>query len=406
MIAVTEELAKSIGVSAACQALGVPRGSLYRARQPEKEPRPRPMPERALSEEEKVQVRQVLNSERFQDCAPRQVYATLLDEGVYLCHWRTMYRILAEHDEVRERRNQLQHPTYSKPELLARGPNQLWSWDITKLKGPRKWTYYYLYVILDVFSRYVPGWLLAECESARLAEQLIAESCAKQGIEPGQLTVHADRGSSMRSKTVALLLADLGVTKTHSRPYVSNDNPYSESQFKTLKYRPGFPERFGSLVDARNWARPFFRWYNHEHRHSSLGLMTPATVHYGQAEALRAQRQQVLLEAYTAHPERFVRGRPTPPPLPKEVWINKPQVEDEKEEVELGSRRNGRSGGAAHRFTQEGAIESTPQHGKREMPTEADFSPFPLFGQVYDTTIVWMGQPLVGVARPDSIIAP
>jgi putative transposase len=380
MIAASEELAKSIGVSAACQALGVPRSSLYRARQPEKEPKPRPTPERSLSEEEKVQVRQVLNSERFQDCAPRQVYATLLDEGIYLCHWRTMYRILAEHDEVRERRNQLQHPTYSKPELLARGPNQLWSWDITKLKGPRKWTHYYLYVILDVFSRYVPGWLLVECESARLAEQLIAESCAKQGIEPGQLTIHADRGSSMRSKTVALLLADLGVTKTHSRPYVSNDNPYSESQFKTLKYRPGFPERFGSLVHARDWARPFFRWYNHEHRHSSLGLMTPATVHYGQAEALRVKRQQVLLEAYTAHPERFVRGQPTPPALPTEVWINKPQVQDEKEQVDLASQRNGRCGDATHRFTQEDATETTPQQGKREMPTEADFSPFPLLG--------------------------
>jgi putative transposase len=359
-----------------------------------------------LSEEEKVQVRQVLNGERFQDCSPRQVYATLLDEGVYLCHWRTMYRILAEHDEVRERRNQLQHPMYSKPELLATGPNQLWSWDITKLKGPRKWTCYYLYVILDVFSRYVPGWLVAERESAMLAEQLIAETCAKQGIEPGQLTVHADRGSSMRSKTVALLLADLGVTKTHSRPYVSNDNPYSESQFKTLKYRPDFPERFGSLVDARNWARPFFRWYNHEHRHSSLGLMTPATVHYGQAEAVRAQRQQVLLEAYAAHPERFVRGQPTPPPLPKEVWINKPQTKDEKEEVELGSRRNGRYGDAAHRFTQEGETEITPKQGKREMSAEADFSPFPLLGQVYDTTIVRMEQPLVGVAQPDTAIAP
>lgn len=238
-----------------------------------------------------------------------------------------------------------------------------------------------------------------------LAEQLIAETCAKQGIESGQLTIHADRGSSMRSKTVALLLADLGVTKTHSRPYVSNDNPYSESQFKTLKYRPGFPERFGSSVDARNWTRPFFRWYNHEHRHSSLGLMTPATVHYGQAEAVRAQRQQVLLEAYTAHPERFVRGQPTPPVLPKEVWINKPQIKDEKEEVELASQRNGRQGDVANRFTQEGA-ESTPQQGKREMPAEADFSPFPLFGQVYDTTIVRMEQPLVDVAQPDATIAP
>jgi putative transposase len=235
-----------------------------------------------------------------------------------------MYRILDEHDEVRERRNQRRHPKYTKPELLATGPNQLWSWDISKLKGPAKWTYYYLYVILDVFSRYVPGWLVAECESASLAEQLIAETCAKQSIEPDQLTLHSDRGSSMRSKPVALLLADLGVTKTHSRPYVPNDNPYSESQFKTLKYRPDFPGRVASLTATRSWGRSLFHWYNHEHHHSSLGLMTPATVHYGQAEAVQAQRQQVLLQAYIAHPERFVRGQPTPPALPTEVWINKP----------------------------------------------------------------------------------
>ena len=406
MIAAVEELAKSVGVSAACQALGVPRSSLYRARQPEKEPQPRPTPERALREEEKIHVRQVLNSKRFQDCTPRQVYATLLDEGVYLCHWRTMYRILADHDEVRERRNQLQHPTYSKPELLATGPNQLWSWDITKLKGPRKWSYYYLYVILDVFSRYVPGWMVSECESAMLAQQLIAESCAKQEIEPGQLTLHADRGSSMRSKTVALLLADLGVTKAHSRPYVSNDNPYSESQFKTLKYRPDFPERFGSLVDARNWARLFFRWYNHEHRHSGLCLMTPATVHYGQAEAVRTQRQQVLLEAYAAHPERFVRGQPKLPSLPKEVWINKPQNKDDRPEVDLARQRNGRCGDTANRFAQEHVAVITSPQGKRETPVETDFSPFPFLGQIDDTMTVRMEQPLVGVARPDTAIAP
>ena len=380
MMQVAEEVGKSIGVVRACQALGVPRSSLYRARQPQKEAAPRPPSERALSEEEKVEVRQVLNSERFQDSAPRQVYATLLEEGVYLCHWRTMYRILDEHDEVRERRNQRRHPKYTKPELLATRPNQLWSWDISKLKGPAKWTYYYLYVILDVFSRYVPGWLVAECESASLAEQLIAETCAKQAIEPDQLTLHSDRGSSMRSKPVALLLADLGVTKTHSRPYVPNDNPYSESQFKTLKYRPDFPGRFASLTHTRQWARPLFRWYNHEHHHSGLGLMTPATVHYGQAEAVQAQRQQVLLQAYAAHPERFVRGQPTPPALPTEVWINKPQSQDEKERVGLASHRNGRYGDATHRFTQEDAMETTPQQGKREMPTEADFSPFPLLG--------------------------
>jgi len=282
------------------------------------------MPERALKPREKEQVRQVLNSEPFQDSAPREVYATLLDAGQYLCSWRTMYRILKEHQLVRERRNQLRHPTYTKPELLATGPNQLWSWDITKLRGPAKWTYYYLYVILDVYSRYVTGWLIAECESARLAEQLIAQTCTKQEIVPDQLTLHADRGSAMKSKPVALLLADLGVTKTHSRPYVSNDNPYSEAQFKTMKYRPSYPERFGSIQDARAWARPFFHWYNHEHYHSGLALLTPATVHYGQAQAVLERRQETLQAAYAAHPERFVRGVPRPPSLPMEVWINEP----------------------------------------------------------------------------------
>jgi putative transposase len=302
----------------------VSRSSFYRAGQPKGEPKPRPTPERALKSEEKEQVLQVLNSEPFQDSAPREVYATLLDEGQYLCSWSTMYRILKGHKQVRERRNQLRHPVYSKPELLASGPKQLWSWDLTKLRGPAKWTYYYLYTILDVYSRYVPGWLIAERESAQLAEQLIAETCAKQGIEPGQLTLHADRGSSMTSKTVALLLAALGVTKTHSRPRVSNDNPYSESHFKTMKYRPDYPDRFGSIQDARAWARPFFHWYNHEHHHSGLALLTPATVHYGQAQAVLDRRQQVLQAAYAAHPERFVRGMPTPPSLPTEVWINKP----------------------------------------------------------------------------------
>jgi putative transposase len=325
MMTSSAQLGWDVGVSAACQALGVPRSSFYRARQPKQEPEPGAAPQRALSQEEKVQVRETLNSERFQDSSPRQVYATLLDENTYLCSWRTMYRILDAHQEVRERRNQLRHPVYSKPELLATGPNQLWSWDITKLKGPVKWTYYYLYTILDVFSRYVTGWMIAERELARLAEELISATCEKQGIQPDQLTLHADRGSSMHSKPVALLLADLGVTKTHSRPHVSNDNPYSESQFKTMKYRPDFPERFGCLEDARAWARPFFRWYNHDHHHSALGLMTPATVHFGQAQRVAEQRQHVLQVAYAAHPERFVRGEPKPPSLPEEVWINKPQ---------------------------------------------------------------------------------
>jgi putative transposase len=318
------QLSKRVGVSAACRALGVPRSTFYRAQQPKREPKPRPTPERALKPEEKEQVLQVLNSEPFQDSAPREVYATLLDDGKYLCSWSTMYRILKEHQLVRERRDQLRHPTYTKPELLATAPNELWSWDITKLRGPAKWTYYYLYTILDVFSRYVTGWLIADCESASLAKQLIAETCAKQGIELDQLTLHSDRGSAMTSKTVALFLATLGVTKSHSRPYVSNDNPYSESQFKTMKYRPDYPDRFGSIQDARAWARTFFQWYNHEHYHTALGLLTPATVHYGQAQAAIDQRQQVLQAAYAAHPERFVRGEPKPPSLPTEVWINKP----------------------------------------------------------------------------------
>jgi len=236
-----------------------------------------------------------------------------------------MYRILNQNNEVKERRNQLRHPHYKKPELLATGPNQVWSWDITKLLGPRKWTYFYLYVILDIFSRYVTGWMVATRESATLAKRLIRKTCEKQGIEPGGLTIHADRGSSMRSKPVALLLADLGVTKTHSRPYTSNDNPYSESQFKTLKYRPEFPERFGSIEDARSLCQRFFSWYNEEHRHTGIGLLTPEVVHYGQAEAVLRVRQEVLHAAYQRHPERFVRKEPSPQPLPKAAWINPPK---------------------------------------------------------------------------------
>ena len=279
---------------------------------------------RALQPAEKAEVRQVLNSDRFADQPPREVYAMLLDEGTYLCSWRTMYRILDENQEVRERRNQLRHPMYARPELLATQPNQLWSWDITKLLGPTKWTYYYLYNILDVFSRYSVGWLIAERESASLAEELIAATCVRQNIQAGQLTLHADRGSSMSSKPVALLMADLGVTKTHSRPHVSNDNPFSESQFKTLKYRPDYPERFGCQQDARTWAAQFFRWYNYEHHHSALGLLTPADVHFGRAQTILNQRQQVLHTAFQKNPERFVKGPSTPAPVPSTVWINPP----------------------------------------------------------------------------------
>ena len=326
MAAVTQ-LAADVGTRPACQALGVPRASYYRDRRAASFPATaalRPSPARALGAVERETVLAHLHGERFQDRSPAAVYATLLDEGEYHCSIRTMYRLLEQHGESHERRDQLTHPPYKKPELLATAPNQLWSWDITKLLGPAKWTYFYLYVILDVFSRYVVGWMVAMRESAELAKRLIEESCAKQNIQRGQLTLHADRGTSMSSKPVAFLLADLGVTKTHSRPHVSDDNPYSESQFRTLKYRPEFPERFGCIQDSRAYSQGFFRWYNEEHRHSGLALLTPAMVHYGQSALILEQRQTVLDAAYRAHPERFVRQAPKPAAVPTEVWINKP----------------------------------------------------------------------------------
>lgn len=331
-----EQLAPQVGIAAACEALGVSRASFYRQQQPRSiEPKPRPRPTRSLSQAEQQKVLEVLHSERFVDQSPAEVYATLLDEGIYLCSLRTMYRILAEHEEVRERRNQRRHPVYQKPQLLATGPNQLWSWDITKLPGPGKYTYFHLYVILDVFSRYVVGWMVAHRESEILAERLIRLTCQKQQIQPQQLTLHADRGSSMRSKTVALLLSDLGITKSHSRPHVSNDNPFSEAQFKTLKYQPQFPKQFGSIEDARTFCHPFFDWYNHDHHHSGIGWLTPAMLHYGQAEHVVQQRQQVLLAAYLAHPERFVQGQPSPPSVPTEVWINPPQPNPQSTQEDL-----------------------------------------------------------------------
>ena len=326
-----DELTPLVGTYPACRALGVAPATIYRRRRPPKprERKPRPKPARALSAQERETVLEVLHSERFVDCSPAQVWATLLDEGRYLASVRTMYRILADEGESRERRDQLVHPSYTKPELLARRSNELWSWDITKLLGPAKWTYFYLYVILDVFSRYVVGWTIQHRESAQVAKQLIAQSIEQQRVQPDQLTVHADRGASMRSKPVAFLLADLGVTKTHSRPYTSTDNPYSEAQFKTLKYRPGFPDRFDSILHARTWGRDFFPWYNHDHRHSGIGFMTPATVHYGRAEVLREQRVEVLKAAYRAKPERFVQGLPQPPKLPAAAWINPPETQED-----------------------------------------------------------------------------
>ena len=319
-----KELSSTIGTQAACEVLGLPRASYYRQQRPTFGPSRKAVSARALSLTERDMVLACLHEERFQDRSPAAVFATLLDEGVYHCSLRTMQRILEQEGETGERRDQLTHPAYQKPELLATAPNQLWSWDITKLKGPAKWTYFYLYVILDVFSRYVVGWMVAPRETAELAKRLIADTCGKQNIQPGQLTVHADRGSSMTSKPVAFLLADLSVTKSHSRPYVSDDNPYSESHFRTLKYRPDFPESFGCIQDARAFCQDFFTWYNEEHRHSGIELLTPSMVHHGQAPAVIERRQIVLNAAYQAHLERFVRSAPKLFAIPKEVWINKP----------------------------------------------------------------------------------
>jgi len=321
------QLAPTVGTSVACLALGTSRAGYYRRRQaprPFTTPKPRRPSPRALSGAERRGVLDVLNSPRFVDQAPAQVHAALLDEGVYHCSTRTMYRILDDANEVRERRNQLQHPQYHKPELVATNPNQVWSWDITMLPGPGKGSRFHLYVILDIFSRYVVGWLLATRECSLLAARLIRETCDKQEVRPTQLTIHSDRGPSMKSQTVAQLLAALGVVKSHSRPHVSNDNPFSESQFKTLKYRPEFPDRFESYDEARAFCTQFFPWYNDQHYHSGIGMLTPASVHYALAHAIVAKRQQTLHAACAAHPERFVHGLPKPKPVPHVVWINPP----------------------------------------------------------------------------------
>lgn len=323
----------TLSVMAVCLALGLARASFYRHSKPRFVGVRKPSP-RALDGVERAAVLSALNSERFCDLAPAQVYATLLDEDCYLCSERTMYRILAANAQVKERRDHARRPNYAAPQLLARRPKELWSWDITKLLGPVKWSYFHLYVILDVFSRYVVGWMVAPKESAALAKKLIAESCEREGIKPDQLTLHADRGTSMRSKPVELLLADLRVERTHSRPQVSNDNPFSEAHFRTLKYRPDFPERFDSIEHAREHCVDFFDWYNDEHRHSGLALMTPRDVHKGKINERLAKRAAVLDVAFATNPERFVRGNPRPAQPPSIVWINPPQshVADAKTE--------------------------------------------------------------------------
>jgi putative transposase len=312
-----------------CSAVGLPRATFYRLRRPRLAPAARPKPRRALDAAEESAVVSALHDERFVDLAPREIHAILLDEGRYLCSPRTMYRILAKRAELRERRDQLQHPVYEKPELLATKPDQVWTWDITKLRGPAKWTYFNLYVMLDIFSRYVVAWMVAHRESAVLAERLIRAAAEKQGIQPGELTIHADRGSPMKAKSVAQLYDDLGVVQSHSRPHVSNDNPYSESTFKTLKYDPEFPDRFGSIQDARARCVAFFAWYNREHRHSGIGFLTPEVVHYGRADAVVEGRRSVLNAAYAARPDRFVNKPPSPPAAPVAAWINPPKEEPE-----------------------------------------------------------------------------
>jgi putative transposase len=313
-----------VGIVAACAALCVSRASYYRTLVPPAPRTPRPRPPRALDDAERGEVLAVLDSDRFADKAPAQVYAELLDGGRYLCSVRSMYRVLAAAAQVRERRDQRRHPTYVKPQLEARAPNQVWSWDITKVPGPVRGVYYSLYVVLDIFSRYVVAWAVAPTEAAAIGQQLIDGACVQQGVAPGQLTVHADRGSPMTAKSTALLYVDLGITQSHSRPSVSDDNPFSEAAFKTFLYRPDMPERFGSLEDARGFFAALMHWYNEEHYHSGIALLTPGDVHRGTAPAIIAQRQLVLDGAHQAHPERFVRGKPVHPAPPPVVWINPP----------------------------------------------------------------------------------
>lgn len=321
-------LAEQSSTAKACALLGKPRGSHYRDRRPvplvPAQRSPRASPPNALTVAEQDEIIAVLTSARFCDKSVAQTWATLLDEGVYLASRSTMHRLLRLIGQAGDRRNQAAHPARARPELMATKPGDVWSWDITKLRGPERGVYYDLYVILDIYSRYVVGWTVAAREDADIAKDLIEQAAQVHGA-PGSL--HADRGTSMTSKPVAQLLVDLGVARSHSRPHVSNDNPFSEAAFKTLKYAPAFPGHFGSVADARAFCEAFFSYYNHEHRHSGIALHTPASVHFGTAEQVRQHRQATLHAAYDAHPRRFRHRRPEPPKLPTAAWINQPSRE-------------------------------------------------------------------------------
>ncbi len=330
------QLLPTVPLRRAARALGVSHATWYRRRRARVVCRQhrRPRPPLAFSIEERQAILTTLNSARFVDCTPRIAWARLLDEGAYLASVSTFYRVLAAEGQSRERRNQLVHPAHVKPELIATGPNQVWSWDITRLRGSLKWQFFYLYVLLDIFSRYVVGWLVAEAENAGLAQALIEETCRKYGIARDTLKLHSDRGSPMRAKTPAELLVDLGVAASFSRPRVSNDNPFSESQFKTLKYYPSFPECLFGVEHARAYLRHWFPWYNEEHLHAGIGFMTPEAVHFNRAADLQAQRTRVLQAAFAANPARFKHCMPTPPDLPAVVGINIPKSITKTHEVQ------------------------------------------------------------------------
>jgi putative transposase len=321
------ELAQEAPERTLCAALGVSRSTLRRRR---RGPQGRStlvtcrVPRRALSDADRAQVLGVMHSERFADRAPATIHATLLDEGIYLCSVSTMYRLLRTNDEVRERRRIARHPEYHKPELVAVAPRQVFSWDITKLRGPHKGEWFALLVMIDIFSRFIVGWMLVRRANAELAEHFIAQTLEREGIQPGQVILHADRGIEMTAQAVCVLLDTLGVVRSHSRPYVSDDNPYSEAQFRTLKYYHEFPDRFASFEHAHGFMGNFVKWYNFEHRHSGIAMLTPAVVHRGEAERVLAARHETLKAAYRANPERFVRGEPKPIALPSAVWINPP----------------------------------------------------------------------------------